>query len=95
MGLVQARPSFSKIFILGGQRMSIKTMVKKQVQIHKPRRVPTPRSLVPCPKCRGHFTGAIGINRFYCAECCCEFTVGETNLLFDLTEGGLVIQIAG
>lgn len=78
----------------GGKSMLAKTVAKRQIA-HEPRRIQVPKKIVPCTKCGSHFTGAIGNKRFFCAECCHEFTIGESNLLFVLTVEGTAIRIAG
>lgn len=33
---------------------------------------------IKCPKCGGNYVGRIGLKRFFCSNCCVEFSVDSS-----------------
>lgn len=50
-----------------------------------------------CPRCSGRTVGRVGVNQFYCGECCIEFfiSVRGTAIYEIADDGSLVPALTG
>ena len=47
-----------------------------------------------CPVCGGKATGKVGVERFYCWDCCVEYRIGSDGIqIFRLSEDGCLIAL--
>lgn len=73
-------------------------MPAKQAQIRKPKRILGTVPNVPCPVCHGTWstwTGTIGTARYFCADCCTEFTLGQSPSIYAISSAGTVQRLVG
>ncbi|HHT02265.1 MAG TPA: hypothetical protein GXZ96_06205 [Firmicutes bacterium] len=50
--------------------------------------------MLVCPVCHGHTIGKVGANRFYCRECCLEFSESRRGLqAYRLDDEGELVQL--
>lgn len=48
--------------------------------------------VVACPTCHGTITGTIGKDRYFCADCCTEFVLGQKTVVYEITDVGNVFR---
>lgn len=70
--------------------MSVKLTVSK-IRPHEPKRITTSVATV-CPTCHGTTTGIIGKDRYFCADCCTEFTLGHELTVYEISSVGNVFR---
>lgn len=51
--------------------------------------------MLRCPRCAGSGVGRVGAERYYCWDCCIEFTVDKGEVrLYQLDEEGAAVELA-
>jgi hypothetical protein len=49
---------------------------------------------VNCPICGGKATGKVGVNHFYCWDCCVEYRLEKEGIqIFEIDEDGSLVSL--
>ena len=49
---------------------------------------------VSCPDCKNNYVGQISLRRFFCPECCIEFTIGPKFIeVYNILTSGEIVKV--
>ncbi len=48
-----------------------------------------------CPNCESRIIGKIGVERYYCHDCCVEFDGGESGGIYSIDDEGNLMSLEG
>jgi transposase-like protein len=50
---------------------------------------------IVCPRCHSRCVGKVGVDQFYCADCCIEFVVRKNQVrLYEVDPEGMLVALA-